>query len=81
MQSWPGEDEACVDRALKMLKVKYKVLPAVLDYHTAKDNRDTGASGGQLEVAVSGWRGQSAEICAPTWRMKREMWRRYVCRL
>ena len=33
-----GEDEACVDRALKMLKVKYKVLPAVLDYHTAKDN-------------------------------------------
>lgn len=33
-----GENEACVDRALKMLKVKYKVLPAVLDYHTAKDN-------------------------------------------
>ena len=33
-----GEDEACVDRAMKMIKVKYKVLPAVLDYHKAKDN-------------------------------------------
>ena len=33
-----GEDEACVDRALKMIKVKYKVLPAVLDYHEALDN-------------------------------------------
>lgn len=28
-----GENEACVDRALKMIKVKYKVLPALLDYH------------------------------------------------
>ena len=33
-----GEDEVCVDRALKMIKVDYEVLPAVLDYHTAKDN-------------------------------------------
>lgn len=33
-----GENEACVDRALKMIKVDYEVLPAVLDYHTAKDN-------------------------------------------
>ena len=33
-----GENEACVDKALKMLKVEYEVLPAVLDFHTAKDN-------------------------------------------
>lgn len=32
-----GENEACVDKALKMLKVEYKVLPAVLDFHMAKD--------------------------------------------
>ena len=33
-----GENEACVDKALKLIKVKYKVLPAILDFHTAKDN-------------------------------------------
>lgn len=33
-----GEDEAAVDRALKLIKVKYQVLESVLDYHTAKDN-------------------------------------------
>lgn len=32
-----GENEACVDKALKMLKVEYEVLPAVLDFHMAKD--------------------------------------------
>jgi CO/xanthine dehydrogenase Mo-binding subunit len=33
-----GEDEKCVDRAMKMLKVEYEVLEPVLDIHTAKDN-------------------------------------------
>lgn len=33
-----GENEACVDRALKMIKVEYEVLPAILDFHEAKDN-------------------------------------------
>lgn len=33
-----GENEACVDKALKLIKVKYQILPAVLDFHTAKDN-------------------------------------------
>lgn len=33
-----GENETCVDRALKMIKVKYKVLPALLDYHESIDN-------------------------------------------
>lgn len=32
-----GENEPCVDKALKMLKVEYEVLPAVLDFHMAKD--------------------------------------------
>lgn len=33
-----GVDEKCVDRALKMIKVKYEVLEPVLDFRTAKDN-------------------------------------------
>ena len=33
-----GENEACVDRALKMIKVEYEILPAVLDFRKAKDN-------------------------------------------
>ena len=33
-----GQNEDCVDRAMKLLKVKYEVLPAVLDFHQAKDN-------------------------------------------
>ena len=33
-----GESEKAVDRALKLIKVKYEVLEPVLDMHTAKDN-------------------------------------------
>lgn len=33
-----GEDEKAVDKALKLIKVKYEVLPAVSDFRTAKDN-------------------------------------------
>lgn len=33
-----GEDEACVNRALKLIRVEYDVLPAILDFHEAKDN-------------------------------------------
>lgn len=33
-----GENEKAVDKALKLVKVKYKVLPAILDYHKALDN-------------------------------------------
>ncbi len=33
-----GENEKCVDRALKMIKVQYEVLEPVLDFRTAKDN-------------------------------------------
>ena len=33
-----GRDEKCVDKALRLIKVEYEVLDAVLDYHTAKDN-------------------------------------------
>lgn len=32
-----GENEACVERAMKMIKVKYEVLPAVLDPEEALD--------------------------------------------
>ena len=34
-----GKNEACVDQALKMIRVEYKVLPAVLDFHKAKDQQ------------------------------------------
>ncbi len=33
-----GKDERSVDKALKLIRVKYEVLPAVLDFTTAKDN-------------------------------------------
>ncbi len=33
-----GENEDCVDKALKLIKVEYEVLPAILDFHTSKDN-------------------------------------------
>ena len=33
-----GKDEKCVDKAMKLIKVRYEVMPAVLDYHTALDN-------------------------------------------
>ena len=34
-----GESEAKVDHAMRMIRVKYKVLDAVLDMHEAKDNK------------------------------------------
>ena len=33
-----GENEECVDKALRVIRVKYQVLPALLDYHEAIDN-------------------------------------------
>ncbi|MDO4650252.1 MAG: molybdopterin-dependent oxidoreductase [Eubacteriales bacterium] len=33
-----GENESCVDQALKRIKVRYRVETPVLDIHTAKDN-------------------------------------------
>lgn len=34
-----GENEKAVNKAMKLIKVKYDVLPAVLDFRTAKDNK------------------------------------------
>ncbi len=34
-----GKTEQAVDKALKMLKVKYKILKPLLDFHQAKDNK------------------------------------------
>ncbi len=33
-----GETEDAVDQALKLVKVQYEVLPAILDFRTSKDN-------------------------------------------
>ncbi len=34
-----GIDNKCVDKALKLIKVKYEVLDAILDFREAKDNK------------------------------------------
>lgn len=34
-----GENEKAVDKALRLIKIKYKVLEPVLDFRTAKDNK------------------------------------------
>ncbi len=34
-----GKDEACVNKALQMIKVKYKVLEPVIDFREALDNK------------------------------------------
>ena len=34
-----GENEKCVEKALKLIKVDYEVLEPVLDFHKAKDNK------------------------------------------
>ena len=41
-----GETEDAVDKALKRIKVKYRVEEPVLDMHKAKDGPDPGPSGG-----------------------------------
>lgn len=33
-----GETEEAVDKALRLIKVEYEVLPAILDFHSALDN-------------------------------------------
>lgn len=33
-----GKSEKCITKAMKLIKVDYEVLPAVLDFHTALDN-------------------------------------------
>jgi CO/xanthine dehydrogenase Mo-binding subunit len=33
-----GENEKCVDEALKLIKVKYEILEPILDFHQALDN-------------------------------------------
>ncbi len=34
-----GENRKVVEKALKLIKVKYKILEPILDFHTAKDNK------------------------------------------
>ena len=63
-----GENEECVDKALRVIRVKYQVLPALLDYHEAI-RRTTGNPGSRWEPTTGG-------ISAPIWRTATEMWRR-----
>lgn len=47
-----GENEKCVDRALKMIKVEYEVLKPVLDFREALDNEVVVHSEEDWEVKV-----------------------------
>ena len=59
-----GKDEKCVDKALKLIKVEYEVLEAVLDYH-CQGQPHSGASGGQLGQSVSGGSRQQTQPLRP----------------
>ena len=58
-----GENEQAVDRALKVIRVKYQVLEPVLDFHTAKDHPVSRPSGGKLEVTLPGGGGSWKSLC------------------
>ena len=61
-----GEDEKCVDKAMRLIKVKYEVLEPVLDFHYSQGQPHPRASRGQLgEPCVRSARTISA-ICART---------------
>lgn len=68
-----GEDEACVEKAMRLIKVKYEVLPAILDFHVAKTTRSwfirkiTGDLSVRLERTIS-------EIFVPQRDLKKAMW-------
>ena len=53
-----GRDEACVDKAMKLVKVEYDVLEPVLDFRTALDNSVLVHPEDNWESAVSRRRGQ-----------------------
>ena len=50
-----GKDEKCVDKALRLIKVEYEVLDAVLDYHTPfwSIRRKTGRPSARLEPTTN----------------------------
>ncbi len=52
-----GETEDAVDRALKLVKVQYEVLPAILDSGLPRITRSWSIRG-QLEIPLSCGRGQ-----------------------
>ena len=72
-----GEDEACVDRAMRLIKVKYEVLEPVLDMHDAKD-------GDILVHPEEDWKASvplALTICAisvPVVRMRPETWKPHL---
>ena len=68
-----GETEAAVDKALKLIKVKYKVLPAVLDFHKAKDNEILIHPEDNWELRCL-WERITREISVPRRKRAWEMW-------
>lgn len=73
-----GETEDAVDQALKLVKVQYEVLPAILDFRTSGLPRITRSwsilrTAGDLFVL---WEQTIRGICAPARYPAREMWMR-----
>ena len=71
-----GENEQAVDRALKVIRVKYQVLEPVLDFHTAKDHPVLVHPEEKLEVTLPGGGRIIREISVPAIPPAREMWTR-----
>ena len=66
-----GETEDAVDKALRLIKAEYEILPAVLDFRSAKDN----------EILVhpeDSWKATTNGLSVPAARKGRGMWTRFL---
>lgn len=70
-----GETEDAVDKALKRIKVQYRVEAPVLDMHKAKDNPILVHPEEDLETKIRWWR-TIREICVQLHWKSMEMWTR-----
>lgn len=59
-----GENEECVDKALRVIRVKYQVLPALLDIMRPSTMKSW-CIGGQLGIPIPGGSRQQAESLRP----------------
>ena len=62
-----GEDEKAVNKAMKLIKVKYQKLPAILDFRESKDN--------EILIHPVPWVRITGEICVQVHRKHTEMWK------
>ena len=70
-----GTNEAAVDHAMRLIRVKYKVLEPVLDMHKAKDSQILVHPKRTGSPSVRWGRTTAATSVPPAWR-QRGIWRR-----